>query len=66
LLKKAGTDEGKLLTANIWLTDMADFAEMNSVWEPWLPAGQAPARATVQATLASSDRKVEIMAVAAR
>jgi enamine deaminase RidA (YjgF/YER057c/UK114 family) len=39
---------------------------MNSVWEPSLPAGQAPARATVQATLASPDRKVEIMVVAAR
>jgi enamine deaminase RidA (YjgF/YER057c/UK114 family) len=66
LLAKAGSDKGKLLTANVWLTDMADFGEMNSVWEAWLPPATAPARATVQAALASADRKVEIMVVAAQ
>jgi enamine deaminase RidA (YjgF/YER057c/UK114 family) len=66
LLAKAGTDKSHLLTATIWLPDMANFAEMNVVWEAWLPPGCAPARATVQAALASSDRKVEIMVVAAK
>jgi enamine deaminase RidA (YjgF/YER057c/UK114 family) len=66
LLAKAGTDKSALLSANVWLTDMANFAEMNAVWEAWIAPGCAPARATVQAILASSDRKVEIMVVAAK
>jgi enamine deaminase RidA (YjgF/YER057c/UK114 family) len=66
LLAKAGSDKSMLLSANIWLTDMANFAEMNAVWEAWVPPGSAPARATVQAALASADRTVEIMVVAAR
>jgi enamine deaminase RidA (YjgF/YER057c/UK114 family) len=66
LLAKAGTDKGMLLSANVWITDMKNFAEMNAVWEAWIPPGSAPARATVQATLASPDRTVEIMVVAAK
>jgi enamine deaminase RidA (YjgF/YER057c/UK114 family) len=66
LLAKTGSDKGKLLSANVWLTDMANFAEMNAVWEAWLAPGSAPVRATVQALLASPDRKVEIMVIAAK
>jgi len=65
-LKKAGTDKSKLLSANIWITDMAEFAEMNAVWDAWVSPGNTPARATVQARLASPDYKVEIMVVAAK
>jgi enamine deaminase RidA (YjgF/YER057c/UK114 family) len=65
-LARAGTDKNKLLSANIWITDMANFAEMNAVWDAWLSPGNAPARATVEAKLASPDYKVEIMVVAAR
>src|SRR5690349_10985701 len=65
-LAKAGTDKSKLLTANIWITDMANFAEMNAVWDGWVSPGNTPARATVEAKLASPDYKVEIMVVAAR
>ncbi|HET7804469.1 MAG TPA: RidA family protein [Pseudolabrys sp.] len=65
-LGKAGTDKSKLLSANIWITDMAEFAEMNSVWDAWVAPGNTPARATVQAGLASPDYKVEIMVVAAK
>ena len=65
-LKKAGTDKSKLLSANIWITDMAEFAEMNAVWDAWVAPGNTPARATVQAKLASPDYKVEIMVVAAK
>jgi enamine deaminase RidA (YjgF/YER057c/UK114 family) len=64
-LAKAGTDKSKLLTANIWITDMANFAEMNAVWDAWVSAGNTPARATVEAKLATPDYKVEIMVVAA-
>jgi enamine deaminase RidA (YjgF/YER057c/UK114 family) len=66
LLAKAGTDKTKLLSANIWLTDMATFAEMNTVWDAWVAAGCAPARATVQAQLAAPQYKVEIAVIAAR
>jgi enamine deaminase RidA (YjgF/YER057c/UK114 family) len=65
-LTMAGTDKTKLLSANIWITDMANFAEMNTVWEAWVAPGNTPARATVEAKLASPDYKVEIMVVAAR
>jgi enamine deaminase RidA (YjgF/YER057c/UK114 family) len=65
-LALAETDKTKLLSANIWITDMAHFAEMNSVWDAWVSPGNTPARATVEAKLASPDYKVEIMVVAAR
>jgi enamine deaminase RidA (YjgF/YER057c/UK114 family) len=66
LLAKAGTNKSKLLSANIWITDMANFAEMNAVWDAWVSPGNTPARATVEAKLATPDYKVEIMVVAAK
>ena len=65
-LAMAGTDKTKLLSANIWIADMAQFAEMNTVWDAWVSPGNTPARATVEAKLASPDYRVEIMVVAAR
>jgi len=65
-LKRAGTDKSKLISANIWVTDMAKFAEMNAVWDAWVSPGSAPARATVEAKLAAPDYLVEIMVVAAK
>lgn len=66
LLALAGTDKSKLLRANIWITDMANFAAMNAVWDQWVSPGNTPARATVEAGLATPDYKVEIMVVAAK
>lgn len=66
LLAQAGTDKSKILSANIWITDMRQFDEMNRVWDAWVPEGCAPARATVEARLATPDYCVEIMCVAAR
>ena len=66
LLAKAGTDKSRLLSTNIWLTDMATFAEMNAVWDGWVLPGNTPARATVEAKLAAPDYKVEIGVVAAK
>jgi len=66
LLQEAGTDKAKLLTAQIWLTDMARFAEMNAAWDAWVSPGNAPARATVQSpALAAVGYDVEIMVTAA-
>jgi enamine deaminase RidA (YjgF/YER057c/UK114 family) len=67
LLKEANTDKSRLLSATIWLTDMATFAEMNSVWQSWVAAGETPARATVvSAQLASTEFKIEIAVIAAQ
>ena len=65
-LAQAGSDKAKLLSANIWITDMAKFAEMNAVWDAWVAPGQTPARACVEARLAAPDYAVEIMVVAAK
>jgi enamine deaminase RidA (YjgF/YER057c/UK114 family) len=64
-LAEAGTDKSKLLSANIWLTDIATWADMNTVWDKWVSPGNTPARATVEAKLAAPGLKVEIMVVAA-
>ncbi|MEJ6781638.1 MULTISPECIES: RidA family protein [Phyllobacteriaceae] len=65
LLAKAGTDKTKILQAIIWLDDMSTFAEMNSVWDSWVPQGHTPARATGEAKLAAPEYKVEIIVTAA-
>lgn len=65
LLEKAGSDKSKILKALVWLTDMSSFAEMNSVWEAWIDKANPPARATVEAKLASPEYRIEIMVTAA-
>ena len=65
LLAEAGSDKSKIVSATIYLPSMADFVTLNAVWEAWVPAGQTPARATVEARLAGPDYKVEIQVVAA-
>ena len=65
LLARVGSDKSRLLTAQIFLPDMADFAGMNAVWEAWVAPGQAPCRATVEATLAKPGWRVEIVVTAA-
>ncbi|HEY4192918.1 MAG TPA: RidA family protein [Mesorhizobium sp.] len=64
-LAKAGTDKTKILQAIIWLADMSTFAEMNAVWDKWVPQGHTPARATGEAKLATPEYKVEIIITAA-
>jgi enamine deaminase RidA (YjgF/YER057c/UK114 family) len=65
LLKEAGTDKSKILSATIVLADMATFADMNSVWDAWVAPDHAPARATIEAKLAAPQYKVEIIVTAA-
>ncbi len=64
LLADAGTDKTRIISASIWLADIAGFAEMNSEWDKWVPAGDAPARATVEAKLATPAYLVEIAVIA--
>jgi len=67
LLSQARSDKTRLLSATIWLANMAAFPEMNSVWDAWVVPGSTPARATVEsARLASSDYQVEIAIIAAQ
>ena len=61
----AGTDKSKLLSAQLWITDMASFNEMNAVWDAWVAPGETPVRACVEATLAAPQYRVEIMVTAA-
>lgn len=65
LLAQVGSDRTKILQAIIWLDDMADFDEMNAVWDAWVPKGHEPARACGSAHLAAPGFKVEITVIAA-
>ena len=65
-LAEAGTDKSKILSANIWLTDIKTWSQMNEVWDAWISPGNAPARATVEAKLANPALSVEIMIQAAK
>ena len=65
LLAEAGSDKSRLLSAQIFLADLADYDGLNAVWDAWVVAGHAPPRATVQALLARPQWKVEIVVVAA-
>lgn len=65
-LASVGSSKEKILTAQIWLKDIAsDFAEMNEVWESWVPINASPARATCEAKLASPEQLIEILVTAA-
>ena len=65
ILKEAGSDKTKILSATIYLADISTFAQMNSVWDTWVVAGHTPARATVEAKLAAPEYTVEIAVIAA-
>lgn len=65
LLAQADSSKYRILQTTIWLADMADFAEMNEVWDAWVPEGHAPARACGEAKLARPELKVELLVVAA-
>lgn len=65
LLKEAGTDKTRILSATIWLANMGTFGDMNAAWDAWVSKGNTPARATTEAKLAGPDYRVEIAIVAA-
>ena len=66
LLAEAGTDKSKLLSANLWLKSMDDFADMNEVWIDWIDSDNKPVRACVEAPMAHPDILFEVMVVAAK
>lgn len=65
LLERAGSDKTKILRAQIFLADVADFDGMNAVWDRWVVPHHAPPRATVEARLARPEWKIEIVVTAA-
>jgi enamine deaminase RidA (YjgF/YER057c/UK114 family) len=65
LLARAGSDKSRILMAQIFLADVADFAAMNAAWDAWVAGGATPPRATVEAKLAKPEWKVEIVVKAA-
>jgi enamine deaminase RidA (YjgF/YER057c/UK114 family) len=66
ILETHGTDNTRLLSAQIWLKDIRDRDAMNALWTAWLPAGMAPARACVEANMADPRILVEIMITACK
>lgn len=66
LLEERGTDKTRLLSAQIWLSDIKLRDAMNEVWTPWVPPGMAPARACVESRLATPAMLIEIMVVACK
>ena len=64
LLALAGSSKQKILSATIYLADVATFADMNRAWEAWVPADAKPARATVEAKLVAPQYRVEIQVIA--
>lgn len=65
ILALAGTDKTRILSAQIWLADIATFGQMNAVWDTWVPAGHTPARATGESRLVAPEYLVEVIVVAA-
>ncbi|MCG2591458.1 RidA family protein [Ramlibacter sp. XY19] len=65
LLARAGSDKTRILMAQIFLADLADFPGMNEAWDAWVPAAHTPPRATVQAALAKPEWRIEIVVTAA-
>ena len=65
LLARAGTTKSRILMAQIFLADLADFPAMNAAWDVWVAPGNTPPRATVEAKLAKPGWKVEIVVKAA-
>lgn len=65
LLAEAGTSKSKLLSCQVILNNIADFAAMNSVYDAWIDPANPPTRAAIEARLAHPSLKVEIIAVAA-
>jgi len=66
LLETAGTDKSKLLTAQVWLSDMSLFEAHNAAWNEWVDPKNPPVRACVRADLWRPNLCVEIMVTAAK
>jgi len=64
LLKLAGTDKSRVLTAQIWLRTIDDLAAMNAVWDAWVVEGKTPTRCCGKVEMNNPNCRVEILVVA--
>src|SRR5438046_9310352 len=64
-LAAVGSHKSKLLSATVYLANMATYNDMNAAWDAWVDKANTPARATVEARLASPKYLVAIMCFAA-
>lgn len=51
LLEKHGSDKDHILSATIYIIDLALKDEMNEAWDEWITEGCAPARVCVEVGL---------------
>jgi enamine deaminase RidA (YjgF/YER057c/UK114 family) len=65
LLAEAGTDRSHIISVQVWLTDMSDYAGFNDAWDSWVSGIAPPTRVCVEARLAQPHYKVEVLVIAA-
>ncbi|TPL99684.1 RidA family protein [Mesorhizobium sp. B2-3-10] len=65
LLAKAGTNKTLILHVQMWLDDVRDFDEVNTVWDAWMPKDHAPARSSGEGRMAKPGMLVELIVTAA-
>ena len=66
MLSRAGTDKSRLLSVQIWLKTMDDFAAMNAVYDSWVVPGDTPTRCCGKVELADPAYRIEVVGIAAR
>ena len=66
LLALAGTDKFRLLSAQLYIKNLADFSIVNAIWIDWMKGCTPPSRATIQADLVNPDWLIEIAVTAAQ
>jgi enamine deaminase RidA (YjgF/YER057c/UK114 family) len=66
MLSRAGTDKSRLLSVQIWLKTMDDFAAMNAVYDAWVVPGDTPTRCCGKVELADPAYRIEVVGIAAR
>ena len=66
LLAKSGTNKSKLLSATVYISDMAQKSAMNDAWLAWIDRKNPPTRACVAVELGTPETLVEIVVTAAK
>jgi enamine deaminase RidA (YjgF/YER057c/UK114 family) len=65
LLTEAGLRRDQILSCNIWLADMEDYAALNAIWDAWISKENPPSRVCVETKFSSPKIKVEVQVIAA-
>ena len=66
LLSEANTGIRGVLSVQVWLADMNDYAAFHTVWNEWVAGVMPPTRVCLEARLAEPYAKVEILVIAMR